>query len=86
LENNVSEQYQNTQPVDTRGIELSTDKTWDSGARLRDSVSLQHANYRSGGEVANSPKILGKLNFSSPLPIDGVRLGYELRYDSSRLT
>jgi len=86
LENNVSEQYQNTQPVDTHGIELSTDKTWDSGARLRDSVSLQHASYRSGGEVANSPKILGKLNFSSPLPVDGVRLGYELRYDSSRLT
>jgi len=85
LENAITEQYQNTQPVDTRGIELSTDKTWDSGARLRDSVSIQHASYRSGGEVANSPKILGKLNFSSPLPVDGVRLGYELRYDSSRL-
>jgi outer membrane receptor protein involved in Fe transport len=86
LENGITEQYQNTQPVDTRGIELSTDKTWDSGARLRDSVSIQHANYRSGGEVANSPEVLGKLNFSSPLPVDGVRLGYELRYDSSRLT
>jgi len=86
LENGVTQQYQNTQPVDTRGIELSTDKTWDSGARLRDSVSIQHANYRSGGEVPNSPEILGKLNFSSPLPVDGVRLGYELRYDSSRLT
>jgi outer membrane cobalamin receptor len=86
LENDLTQQYQNTQPVDTRGVDLSTDKTWDSGARLRDSVSIQHANYRSGGEVANSPEILGKLNFSSPLPIDGVRLGYELRYDSSRLT
>jgi iron complex outermembrane receptor protein len=86
LENDVTEQYQNDQPVETRGIELSTDKTWDSGARLRDSVSIQHADYRSGGEVPNSPEILGKLNFSSPLPVDGVRLGYELRYDSSRLT
>jgi outer membrane cobalamin receptor len=86
LENDLTQLYQNTQPVDTRGIELSTDKTWDSGARLRDSVSIQHANYRSGGEVPNSPEILGKLNFSSPLPVDGVRLGYELRYDSSRLT
>jgi len=85
LENSVSEQYQNTQSVDTRGIELSTDKTWESGTRLRDSVSIQHANYRSGGEVANSPKILGKLNFSSPLPVYDLRLGYELRYDSSRL-
>jgi iron complex outermembrane receptor protein len=86
LENGITQQYQNGQPVDTRGIELSTDKTWDSGARLRDSVSLQHASYRIGGEVANSPKVLGKLNFSSPLPVYGVRMGYELRYDSSRLT
>jgi outer membrane cobalamin receptor len=85
LENATTEQYQNTQAVNTRGIELSADKTWDSGARLRDSVSIQHASYRSGGEVANSPKILGKLNFSSPLPVGGLRLGYELRYDSSRL-
>jgi outer membrane cobalamin receptor len=87
VENDVSEVYQNDQPVDTRGIELSSDKTWDSGARLRDSVSIQHANYRiSGAEVVNSPKVLGKLNFSTPLPAAGLRLGYELRYDSSRLT
>ena len=87
VENNISEVYQNNPPVDTRGIELSTDKTWDCGARLRDSLSIQHANYRSSGaEVVNSPKVLGKLNFSTPLPVDGVRLGYELRYDSSRLT
>jgi iron complex outermembrane receptor protein len=86
LESNTLQVYQNDRPVDTRGIELSTDKTWDSGARLRDSVSIQHANYRSGGEVVNSPKVLGKLNFSSPLPFHGLRLGYELRYDSSRLT
>jgi outer membrane cobalamin receptor len=87
LENNTLQVYQNDQPVDTRGIELSTDKTWDSGTRLRDSVSIQHANYSSSGaEVVNSPKVLGKLNFSSPLPVDGVRLGYELRYDSSRMT
>jgi iron complex outermembrane receptor protein len=48
-------------------------------------VSIQHAYYRTGGEVANSPKLLGKLNLSSPLPVHGVRVGYELRYDSSRL-
>ena len=77
---------QNEQPVDTRGVELSTDKTWDCGARLRDSVSFQHANYRNDAEVVNSPRVLGKLNFSSPLPVYGLRLGYELRYDSSRLT
>jgi outer membrane cobalamin receptor len=86
LQSNSSQIYQNEQPVDTRGIELSTDKTWDSGARLRDSVSIQHADYRSGADVVNSPRVLGKLNFSSPLPFYGMRLGYELRYDSARLT
>jgi outer membrane receptor protein involved in Fe transport len=83
---NISEAYQNAQPVDTRGIELSTDKTWDSGARLRDSVSIQHSGFRNGADVANSPEVLGKLNFSSPLPFHDMRLGYELRYDSSRFT
>jgi len=86
VENDISQVYQNDQPVNTRGIELSTDKTWNSGARLRDSLSIQDAEYRNGAGVVNSPKLLGKLNFSSPLPIHGLRLGYELRYDSSRLT
>jgi outer membrane cobalamin receptor len=86
VQNDLSEVYQNDPPVDTRGIELSTDKTWDFGARLRDSVSIQHSSFRSGADVANSPEVLGKVNFSSPLPIRGVRLAYELDYDSSRLT
>jgi outer membrane cobalamin receptor len=86
VQNDLSEVYQNDPPVDTRGIELSTDKTWDIGARLRDSVSIQHSSFRSGADVANSPEVLGKVNFSSPLPIRGVRLAYELDYDSSRLT
>jgi iron complex outermembrane receptor protein len=79
-------EYQNVQPVDTHGIELSTDRTWDFGARLRGSVSIQSAEYRGGTEVVNSPKELGKLNFSSPLSAAGLRIGYELRYDSPRLT
>jgi iron complex outermembrane receptor protein len=85
-EDDIADLYQNGEPVNTRGVEFSADKTWNSGARLRDSVSIQHANYRGGAEVVNSPKVLGKLNFSSPLPVMGLRLGYELRYDSSRLT
>jgi iron complex outermembrane receptor protein len=86
VQNYISGEYQNDQPVDTRGVELSTAKTWDSGARLRDSMSIQRAEYRDGTEVVNSPKILGKMDFSSRLPIDGLRLGYELRYDGPRLT
>ena len=85
-ENSVSGLYQNDQPVDAHGVELSMDKTWDFGARLRDSVSIQDAEYRNGAEVINSPKLLGKLNLSDRLPIAGIAAGYELRYDSSRLT
>lgn len=86
VQNSVTGNYQNDPPVDTRGIELSTDKTWGSGARLRGSVSYQNAEYRGGADVVNSPKLLGKLNFSSRLPVAGVRIGYELRYDSPRMT
>jgi iron complex outermembrane receptor protein len=82
----VTGDFQNTAPIDARGIELSSDRTWDSGVRLRDSVSVQRADYAHGGDIVNSPKLLGKLNFSSPLPAAGMRLGYELHYEGSRLT
>jgi iron complex outermembrane receptor protein len=85
-ENSITGEYQNQPPVETRGIEMSTDKTWDSGARVRDSISLQDADNRGGGWVVNSPKALGKVNFSDPLPVGGMRVGYELQYDSRRLT
>jgi iron complex outermembrane receptor protein len=80
-------QYQSGPEVDARGVELSADKTWDGGARLRGSVSKQDAYYQSGGAgLLNSPKNLGRLNASAPLPYFGLAVGYELRYDSSRLT
>ena len=79
-------QYQPGETVEARGIELSADNTWDIGARLRGSVSAQDAAYSDGRELLNSPKVLGKLNLSAPLTVAGVRAGYELRYDSRRLT
>jgi iron complex outermembrane receptor protein len=36
--------------------------------------------------LPNSPKLLAKLNLSVPLPWAGLRAGYELRYDSQRLS
>src|ERR1700733_1730822 len=62
VQNDLSEVYQNDPPVDTHGIELSTDKTWDFGGRLRDSVSIQHSSFRTGADVTNSPEVLGKVN------------------------
>jgi outer membrane receptor protein involved in Fe transport len=79
-------QYQSGEKVKARGLELSADKTWASGARLRGSVAAQDVAYASGGALLNSPKLLGKLNLSGPLPWAGLRAGYEWRYDSRRLT
>jgi len=79
-------QFQSGGQVEATGVELSADKTWDSGSRLRGSVSWQDVALASGGELTNAPHWLGKLNYSSPLPWAGLRLGYELQYDARRLT
>jgi iron complex outermembrane receptor protein len=79
-------QYQSGENVTAHGLELSVDKTWSFGARLRGSVSAQDAAYADGRDLLNSPKRLGKLNLSSPLPWFGLRLGYEVRYDGKRLS
>ncbi len=78
-------QYQSGAEVTARGLELSADKSWKSGARLRGSLSLQNASQPGGVRLANSPQVLAKMNYSAPLPVAGLRLGYELRYDGPRL-
>jgi iron complex outermembrane receptor protein len=72
-------------PVKARGAELSADKRWASGARLRASVSLQDAESQGGTRLVNSPKWLGKLHFSAPLPAGG-RIGLEWLAESRRRT
>jgi outer membrane receptor protein involved in Fe transport len=79
-------QYQSGGDVKARGVELSLDKTWVGGSRARGSVALQDAVYGDGRNVTNSPKLLGKLNVSAPLSVAGLRAGYELRYDSRRVS
>lgn len=79
-------QYQSGTLVKARGMEVSADKTWGAGARLRGSVSAQDVAYEDGGQLLNSPRWLGKLNLSAPLPWAGLRAGYEVRYDSKRLS
>ena len=78
-------QYQSGDGVTARGLELSADKTWAAGARLRGSLSLQKVAQAGGAELPNVPRILGKVNLSAPLGYMGWRAGYELRYDSQRL-
>jgi iron complex outermembrane receptor protein len=81
-------QFQNGEDVNARGVELSADKTWDWAGRLRGSLSYQDVVFgsgaRSGDRLDNSPQLLGKLNFSGPLPATGLRVGYELQHYSKR--
>lgn len=79
-------QYQSGGDVKTRGVEFAADKTWAWGGRLRGSIALQQVRNDAGVKLLNSPHLLGKLNFSTPLPVAGLRMGYEMRYDSSRRT
>ncbi len=79
-------QYQPGDTVKANGLELSADKTWRWGGRLRASLAFQHTRSANGSGLVNSPQVLGKLNFSTPLPAAGLRLGYELQYDSERRT
>ena len=79
-------QYQSGGAIKASGLELSIDKTWSHGARLRSSLSLQDAAHGAGGRLLNSPQLLAKLNLSTPLPWAGLHLGYELRHDSARLS
>lgn len=79
-------QYQSGQDIKAQGLELSADKTWSGGARLRGSASLQHLRQADGSSLVNAPQRLAKLNFSTPLPWAGLRLGCEWQYDSARRT
>ena len=80
-------QYQQTgKGVLARGTELSLDKTWDSGARLRASYGIQNAEQHDS-HLVNSPYHLGKVNISIPIPlIAGSYAGYELQYYGKRKT
>jgi outer membrane receptor for ferrienterochelin and colicins len=79
-------QYQSGDSVMARGLELSADKIWATGTRLRGSLSLQNVAQSGGTELPNAPKFLGRINLSAPLPFMGWRAGYELRYDGKRLS
>jgi iron complex outermembrane receptor protein len=79
-------QYQSGAPVDATGAELSADRTWTGGARVRGSLSFQDVKQSSGGRLPNSPRTLAKLNASTPLPWAGLRAVYEFQYTSARLT
>src|SRR5690606_8881846 len=79
-------QYQSGGNIRARGAELSMNRTWKPGVRLRSSLSLQDVSWGSGGDLVNSPNLLGRINLSGLLPWGGIRASYELRHDARRLT
>ncbi len=82
----LTQYQQSPKKVLARGAELSLDKTWDSGVRLRSSYGIQNAEQQDA-HLPNSPYHLGKLNISIPIPLmTGLRAGYELQYFGKRKT
>lgn len=79
-------QYQSGLPVRALGVELSADRTWTGGARLRGSLSFQDVNQSGGMHLANSPRLLAKANASLPLPTAGLQAGLSWRHDGARRT
>ena len=79
-------QYRSDGTVRASGLELSADRTWIVGARLRGSVSYQSVGSAAGRGFPNSPRWLGRLSASSPLPLAGLRVGYEWQADGARRT
>lgn len=74
---------QSATKITSRGLELSADKSWDWGGRLRSSFTLQDAE-RTGSRLSNSPLYMAKLNFSIPIHLLGMRVSYEMQYNSKR--
>lgn len=79
-------QYQSTGDVSSTGLELSLDRTWRGGSRLRGSLSLQQTLDADGAVVLNSPARLFKLLASMPLLSQAMNLAYEFHAESPRVT
>lgn len=79
-------QFQSGSLVKARGLELSADQVFASGARVRGSVSRQQVSREDGGALPNSPRWLARMNLSTPMPWAGWRAGLEWRFDARRQT
>ena len=79
--------YNNVGAVSAQGVEMEADYVDSSGWRLRTSWSAQRArDALANAQISNSPRSLGKLNLSVPLPLWQARLGLEWQYVGERLT
>jgi outer membrane receptor for ferrienterochelin and colicins len=79
--------YQNRDQVSSTGGEGEFEAKWDNGVRARVSYTYQQTHDQvSGTELSNSPRHLGKVNFTVPIYRQMLFAGLEVQASSSRLT
>lgn len=79
--------FRNLDQASARGMELGLEQAWTGGTRLRTSVSLQRTrDVTTGAAMVNSPRVLAKMNLSTPLLSTGWRTGLEGHYVGYRHT
>jgi outer membrane receptor protein involved in Fe transport len=86
VEDNGALMFVNGHKMHTSGVELSAERQWAGGARLKGTVSYQEAKDKwEDSRQINSPHVLAKLGLILPLPYSW-QAGAELQYTGDRLT
>lgn len=78
--------FMNGRKMHASGVELSADRQWAGGARLKGNISYQETRDKwDGSRPINSPRLLAKLGLIWPLPYSW-HAGAEVQYTSERRT
>jgi outer membrane receptor protein involved in Fe transport len=78
--------YDNVNSAKAHGVETEVEYHGPRGLRVRSSVSHQTARNDSGELLSNSPRWLGKLHATVPVPATPLRAALELQAMGRRLT
>ena len=85
--NDTATTFENTKPIDAKGIELALNGNWPNGWKGRLSYTFQETQVQeNGAELSNSPRHMIKLNLTAPIIKGKIFAGLEQRYLSSRKT
>ena len=80
-------QFFNDQSVEAYGLEVTAGKTWQTGAILQLSGSMQRARYKNEQRsLTNSPEQLFKTQYSQPLWREDLHLNWHMFATSSRIS
>jgi iron complex outermembrane receptor protein len=79
-------QYRNGPRIHAEGAEVAADRSWPGGIRLRGSLSFSNLARDDNQPDVNAPRWLARGLLSAPVPVAGLLLTYELRYDDHRST